>query len=78
MVAIAIIMLPSGASHLHHPLFHEDLIDFHSELPLMEKKEGKYGPCVCACVCVCMCVIYLLFISQFIPKRICSDMSPFL
>ena len=46
----------------------------------MEEKEGKYGLCVyvCMCVCVCMFVIYLLFISQFIPKRICSDMSPFL
>lgn len=29
MVAMVMIMLPSGAGHLHHRLFHKDLVNLH-------------------------------------------------
>lgn len=57
MVATIIIMLPSGVSHFHHPLFHKDLTNSNSEKSLctftINGRGGKYGPCIYVFVCVC-------------------------
>lgn len=76
MVAIAIIMLPSGASHLHHPLFHEDLIDFHSDKLLCNfttdgrERREVWAMCVCVYVCLHVCDLFTFYIPVHSKKNL--------
>ena len=70
-------MLPSGEGHLHHRLFHEDLVDFHSEKLCNFTTDGRerrevWAVCVCVYVCVCMhvCDLFTFYIPIHSQKNL--------